>query len=136
MERADLDALIALLITDVRLSMPPAMLEYRGIESAQYTAGDHIAAITSFSIQRHDALRTTPNPPRERPTVCVSDRGGHVWGFAVEIQFQAHEPKIIAQPRQASTCQHSAGCGTETPTSSRHICPGGAGFRHAQLLPG
>jgi RNA polymerase sigma-70 factor (ECF subfamily) len=35
MERADLDALIELLVTDVRLSMPPAMLEYRGIESAQ-----------------------------------------------------------------------------------------------------
>ena len=35
MERADLDALIELLVTDVRLSMPPAMLEYRGVESAQ-----------------------------------------------------------------------------------------------------
>ncbi len=96
LERADLDALIELLVTDVRLSMPPAMLEYRGIESARRlyatvtfrpgrayrvvptrangqpafglyladphasvyraycllvitTAGDHIAAITSFS---------------------------------------------------------------------------------------
>ncbi len=35
LEHADLDALIELLVTDVRLSMPPAMLEYRGIESAQ-----------------------------------------------------------------------------------------------------
>ena len=35
MERADLDALIELLVTDVRFSMPPAMLEYRGIEPAQ-----------------------------------------------------------------------------------------------------
>ncbi|MFF2519880.1 sigma factor-like helix-turn-helix DNA-binding protein [Streptomyces sp. NPDC058086] len=35
LERADLDALIKLLVTDVRLSMPPAMLEYRGVESAQ-----------------------------------------------------------------------------------------------------
>ena len=35
LERADLDALIGLLATDVRLSMPPAMLEYRGIESAR-----------------------------------------------------------------------------------------------------
>jgi RNA polymerase sigma-70 factor (ECF subfamily) len=35
LERADLDALIELLATDVRLSMPPAMLEYRGIESAR-----------------------------------------------------------------------------------------------------
>jgi RNA polymerase sigma-70 factor (TIGR02960 family) len=35
LERADLDALIELLVTDVRLSMPPVLLEYRGIESAQ-----------------------------------------------------------------------------------------------------
>jgi RNA polymerase sigma-70 factor (ECF subfamily) len=35
LERADLDALIQLLVTDVRLSMPPAMLEYRGIESTR-----------------------------------------------------------------------------------------------------
>jgi RNA polymerase sigma-70 factor (ECF subfamily) len=35
LERADLDALIGLLVNDVRVSMPPAMLEYRGIESAQ-----------------------------------------------------------------------------------------------------
>ena len=110
MERADLDALIELLVTDVRLSMPPAMLEYRGIESAQRifaavtfrpgrtyrvvptrangqpafglyladphasvyraycllvitTAGDHIAAITSFStnvMTRFGLPRTLP----------------------------------------------------------------------------
>jgi RNA polymerase sigma-70 factor (TIGR02960 family) len=35
LERADLDVLIELLVTDVRFSMPPAMLEYRGIESAR-----------------------------------------------------------------------------------------------------
>ena len=35
LERADLDALTELLVADVRLSMPPVMLEYRGIESAQ-----------------------------------------------------------------------------------------------------
>jgi RNA polymerase sigma-70 factor (TIGR02960 family) len=35
LERADLDALIELLVTDVRVSMPPAMLEYRGIEPAR-----------------------------------------------------------------------------------------------------
>src|SRR5690242_1514206 len=35
LERADLDALIELLVTDVRLSMPPAMLEFHGIEAAQ-----------------------------------------------------------------------------------------------------
>ncbi|MGY6024760.1 RNA polymerase subunit sigma-70 [Streptomyces spinosirectus] len=35
LERADLDTMIELLVSDVRLSMPPALLEYRGIESAQ-----------------------------------------------------------------------------------------------------
>ena len=110
LERADLDALIELLVTDVRLSMPPAMLEYRGIETAQRvlaaatfrpgrtyrvvptrangqpafglyladphasvyraycllvitTAGDHIAAITSFStnvMTRFGLPRTLP----------------------------------------------------------------------------
>src|SRR5690348_4950427 len=35
LQRADLDALTELLVTDVRLSMPPVMLEYRGIESAK-----------------------------------------------------------------------------------------------------
>src|SRR5205823_7474400 len=31
LERADVEALIRLLVADVRLSMPPAMIEYRGI---------------------------------------------------------------------------------------------------------
>jgi RNA polymerase sigma-70 factor (TIGR02960 family) len=35
LERADIQALIELLAEDVRLSMPPAMLEYRGIETAR-----------------------------------------------------------------------------------------------------
>ena len=35
LERADLDALLELFTADIKLSMPPAMLEYRGIESAQ-----------------------------------------------------------------------------------------------------
>jgi RNA polymerase sigma-70 factor (ECF subfamily) len=34
LERADLQALVGLLTDDVRLSMPPAMLEYRGIDVA------------------------------------------------------------------------------------------------------
>jgi hypothetical protein len=40
LERADLEALIGLLVADVRLSMPPAMLEYRGVDVARrvYTA--------------------------------------------------------------------------------------------------
>ncbi|HWD83239.1 MAG TPA: sigma-70 family RNA polymerase sigma factor [Kribbella sp.] len=42
LERADLDALIDLLVSDVRLSMPPVMLEYRGIETARRV----LAAVT------------------------------------------------------------------------------------------
>jgi RNA polymerase sigma-70 factor (TIGR02960 family) len=40
LERADLKALIDLLVTDVRLSMPPAMLEYHGIETARRILAD------------------------------------------------------------------------------------------------
>src|ERR1700685_307990 len=105
LERADLDALTELLVTDVRFSMPPAMLEYRGIESAQRL----LAAVTfrpgrtsrvvptprhphprpphhrhhRLHHQRHDALRTTPNHPRVRLTdreretraPLINDRG-------------------------------------------------------------
>jgi RNA polymerase sigma-70 factor (TIGR02960 family) len=35
LERADLEALVGLLAEDVRVAMPPAMLEYRGIELAR-----------------------------------------------------------------------------------------------------
>jgi len=35
LERADLQALVGLLAEDVRVSMPPAMLEYRGIDVAR-----------------------------------------------------------------------------------------------------
>jgi RNA polymerase sigma-70 factor (TIGR02960 family) len=35
LERADLEALVGLLTEDVRVSMPPAMLEYRGIDVAR-----------------------------------------------------------------------------------------------------
>src|SRR6266702_6345772 len=35
LERADLQALVGLLAEDVRLAMPPAMLEYRGVEVAR-----------------------------------------------------------------------------------------------------
>src|SRR5216683_2820918 len=35
LKRADLQALVGLLVDDVRLSMPPAMLEYRGIDVAR-----------------------------------------------------------------------------------------------------
>lgn len=60
LERADLDALIGLLVTDVRLSMPPAMLEYRGIESAR-----RVFAAVSFRPGR--AYRVVPTRANGQP---------------------------------------------------------------------
>ncbi|NUR03412.1 MAG: RNA polymerase subunit sigma-70, partial [Streptomyces sp.] len=57
MERADLDALIELLVTDVRLSMPPAMLEYRGIETAKRI----LAAVTFRPGRAYRAVPTRAN---------------------------------------------------------------------------
>ena len=57
LERADLDALIELLVTDVRLSMPPAMLEYRGIETAQRI----LAAVTFRPGRAYRAVPTRAN---------------------------------------------------------------------------
>ncbi|MFC1401875.1 MULTISPECIES: RNA polymerase subunit sigma-70 [Streptacidiphilus] len=60
LERADLDAMIELLVTDVRLSMPPAMLEYRGIESAQ-----HVLAAAAFRPGR--SYRVVPTRANGQP---------------------------------------------------------------------
>ena len=60
LERADLDALIGLLVTDVRLSMPPAMVEYRGIESAQRV----LAAVT---FRRGRLYRVVPTRANGQP---------------------------------------------------------------------
>jgi RNA polymerase sigma-70 factor (ECF subfamily) len=64
MERADLDALIELLVTDVRLSMPPAMLEYRGIESAR-----RFFAAATFRPGR--SYRVVPTRANGQPAVGV-----------------------------------------------------------------
>ncbi|HEU5025571.1 MAG TPA: sigma-70 family RNA polymerase sigma factor [Spirillospora sp.] len=62
LERADLDALIGLLVADVRLSMPPATLEYRGIESAQ-----RVFAAVSFRPGR--TYRVVPTRANGQPAV-------------------------------------------------------------------
>ena len=62
LERADLDALIELLVTDVRFSMPPAMLEYRGIESAQ-----RLLAAVTFRPGR--TYRVVPTRANGQPAV-------------------------------------------------------------------
>jgi len=56
-ERADLDALLGLLVADVRLSMPPAMLEYRGRESAQ----NFFRAVTFRPGRRYRVIPTHAN---------------------------------------------------------------------------
>ncbi|MEY9928486.1 RNA polymerase sigma factor (sigma-70 family) [Catenulispora sp. GP43] len=62
LERTDLDALIDLLVTDVRLSMPPAMLEYRGSETAR-----RILGATAFIPGR--CYRVVPTHANGQPAV-------------------------------------------------------------------
>ncbi len=51
LERADLQALVGLLAEDVRLAMPPAMLEYRGIDVArQFFAAVTLRAGRSYRV--------------------------------------------------------------------------------------
>ncbi len=64
LERADLDALIGLLAADVRLSMPPVMLEYRGIESAR-----RLFAAVAFRPGR--AYRVVPTRANGQPAFGV-----------------------------------------------------------------
>ena len=62
MERADLDALIELLVTDVRLSMPPAMVEYRGIGTAR-----RVLAAATFRPGR--TYRVVPTRANGQPAI-------------------------------------------------------------------
>src|SRR5580692_4075953 len=57
LERADLQALIGLLAEDVRVSMPPAMLEYRGIDLARR----FFAAITLRAGRSYRVVPTRAN---------------------------------------------------------------------------
>ncbi|GAA1969425.1 RNA polymerase subunit sigma-70 [Catenulispora subtropica] len=57
LERADLQALVELLAEDVRLSMPPAMLEFRGIEVAR----EFFAAVTLRSGRSYRVVPTRAN---------------------------------------------------------------------------
>jgi len=57
LERADLQTLVGLLAEDVRLSMPPAMLEYRGIDVAR----QFFAAVTLRPGRSYRAVPTRAN---------------------------------------------------------------------------
>jgi RNA polymerase sigma-70 factor (ECF subfamily) len=51
LERADVQALVGLLAEDVRISMPPAMLEYRGIDAArQFFAAGTLRPDRSYQV--------------------------------------------------------------------------------------
>ena len=63
-ERADLEALIDLLVSDVRLSMPPVMLEYRGTESARRV----LAAVT---FRPGLTYRVVPTRANGQPAVAL-----------------------------------------------------------------
>ncbi|NUP41860.1 MAG: sigma-70 family RNA polymerase sigma factor [Streptomyces sp.] len=60
LERGDLDALIDLLVADVHLSMPPALLEFRGIEAAR-----RVFAAVTFRPGR--AYRVVPTRANGQP---------------------------------------------------------------------
>jgi RNA polymerase sigma-70 factor (ECF subfamily) len=62
LERADLQALVGLLAEDVRLSMPPAMLEYRGIDVARR----FFAAVT---LRPGRSYRTAPTRANRQPAL-------------------------------------------------------------------
>ena len=57
LERADLQALVGLLAQDVRLSMPPAMLDYRGIDVAR----EFFAAVTLRAGRTYRVVPTRAN---------------------------------------------------------------------------
>ncbi|ACU72093.1 RNA polymerase, sigma-24 subunit, ECF subfamily [Catenulispora acidiphila DSM 44928] len=70
MERADLDALIDLLVTDVKLSMPPALIEFRGIETAH-----RIFVATVFRPGR--SYRVVPTHANGQPAFGLYLADGH-----------------------------------------------------------
>ena len=59
-ERADIEALVGLLVADVRLSMPPAMLEYRGADVAR-----HI--FTAVTFRPGQSYRVVPTRANGQP---------------------------------------------------------------------
>jgi RNA polymerase sigma-70 factor (ECF subfamily) len=62
LERADLQVLVGLLAEDVRVSMPPAMLEYRGIDVARR----FFAAVT---LRPRRSYRTVPTRANGQPAL-------------------------------------------------------------------
>jgi RNA polymerase sigma-70 factor (ECF subfamily) len=111
LERADLDALIELLVTDVRVSMPPAMLEYRGIESAQR----FFAAATFRPGRTYRAVPTRANGQpafglyladphasvyRAYALLVITTAGDHITaitGFTAEVMTRFGLPRTLPE---------------------------------------
>jgi Sigma-70, region 4 len=93
--RAYLDALIELLVTDVRLSMPPAMLEYRGIESAQ-----RIYAAVTFRPAAPTAWYP-PAPTASPPSACTWQTPTPV-STAPTASWSSPPPATTSPPSPAS----------------------------------
>ena len=89
LERADLQALVGLLVADVRLSMPPAMLEYRGIDSAQR----FFAAVT---LQPGRSYRTVPTRANRQPAL------GYTWPIPTQVSTGPTDCLSSPSPTTAS----------------------------------
>jgi RNA polymerase sigma-70 factor (ECF subfamily) len=74
LERADLEAVVGLLVDDVRLSMPPAMLEYRGIDVARR----FFAAVT---LRRGRSYRVVPTGANGQPALGMYLADPHTGAF-------------------------------------------------------
>jgi RNA polymerase sigma-70 factor (TIGR02960 family) len=62
LERADLEALLGLLVADVRLSMPPAMLEYQGVDMAR-------RVFTAATLRPGRSYRSVPTRANAQPAL-------------------------------------------------------------------
>nr|WSX78371.1 sigma-70 family RNA polymerase sigma factor [Streptomyces sp. NBC_00899] len=62
LERADLDALVELFVADVRFSMPPAVLEYRGVDMAR-------RVLTAVTFRPDRSFRVVPTRANGQPAL-------------------------------------------------------------------
>ncbi len=74
LERADLEALIGLLVDDVRFSMPPAMLEYRGADSAR-------RVLTAVTFLPGRSFRVVPTRANGHPAMAMYLADPHAGGY-------------------------------------------------------
>ena len=95
MERADLDALIDLLVTDVRLSMPPAMLEYRGIGTAR-----RVFAAATFRPGR--TYRVVPTRANGQPAIGLYLADPHATSTARTACWSSPPPATASPPSPVS----------------------------------